>query len=220
MPHLNFPQRDDTDAAGAPDGARWAFEVKHDGYRFIIRRDGDRVWVFSRHVKDWTDRVPLSVEAMRVLPVMSATIDGEGVVLDDRGVTDFERLRSALADRGGSRAAFLYGMRPRVIALKAVTLPDPNVRATIQTSKQLAGFDRKELFRAEYFGHLDRIVKVTKRRDEQIPSRLMASYTVIKLRQRKSRPQLERPSLLLSSNVDGADESCLGCCLGAVTVAQ
>jgi bifunctional non-homologous end joining protein LigD len=30
------------------------------------------------------------------------------VVVDDRGVTDFERLRSALAGRGGSRAAFLY----------------------------------------------------------------------------------------------------------------
>jgi bifunctional non-homologous end joining protein LigD len=53
--------------------------------------------------------VPLIVEAMRALPVTSATIDGEGVMVDDRGVTDFERLRSALAGRGGSRAAFLYG---------------------------------------------------------------------------------------------------------------
>jgi ATP-dependent DNA ligase len=36
-------------------------------------------------------------------------IDGEGVVAEERGVTDFERLRAALAERGGSRAAFLYG---------------------------------------------------------------------------------------------------------------
>src|ERR1700752_3286823 len=91
-----------------PDGPQWAYEVKHDGYRFIARRDGDRVRVFSRNVKDWTDRVPLIVEAMLALPVKSATIDGEGVVVDDRGVTDFERLRSALTGRGGSRAAFLY----------------------------------------------------------------------------------------------------------------
>ena len=49
-----------------------------------------------------------STEAMHALPVTSATIDGEGVVCD-RGVTDFERLRAALAERGGSRAAFLYG---------------------------------------------------------------------------------------------------------------
>jgi bifunctional non-homologous end joining protein LigD len=77
-------------------------------FRFIARRDGERVRVFSRNAKDWTDKVPLIVEAMRALPVKSATLDGEGVVVDERGVTDFERLRSALA-RGGSRAIFLYG---------------------------------------------------------------------------------------------------------------
>jgi bifunctional non-homologous end joining protein LigD len=92
-----------------PDGPQWVHEIKHDGYRFICRRDGDRVRVFSRHGKDWSDRVPLIVEAMLALPVMSATIDGEGVVVDERGLTDFDRLRAALAERGGSRAAFLYG---------------------------------------------------------------------------------------------------------------
>jgi bifunctional non-homologous end joining protein LigD len=92
-----------------PDGGRWAFELKHDGFRFIARRDGDRVRVFSRNARDWTDKVPLIVEAMLALPVTSATIDGEGVVVDERGVTDFERLRTALAERGGSPAAFLYG---------------------------------------------------------------------------------------------------------------
>src|SRR5690242_5646935 len=82
--------------------------MKHDGYRFIARRDGDRVRVFSRHGKDWTDTVPAIVEAMLSLPAISATLDGEGVVVDDRGVTDFDRLRKALAGRGGSRAPFLY----------------------------------------------------------------------------------------------------------------
>jgi bifunctional non-homologous end joining protein LigD len=46
---------------------------------------------------------------VRALPVAAATIDGEGLVVDDHGVTDFERLRSALAERGGSRAVLLYG---------------------------------------------------------------------------------------------------------------
>jgi len=97
-----------TPSRTVPDGARWAFEVKHDGFRFIARRDGDRVRVFSRHRKDWTDKVPLIVEAMRALPVRSVTLDGEGVVVDERGVTDFERLFAALAGRNGSRSAFLY----------------------------------------------------------------------------------------------------------------
>jgi bifunctional non-homologous end joining protein LigD len=95
-------------ARTVPDGPRWAFEIKHDGYRFIARRDGDRVRVFSRNAKNWTEKVPLIVEAMLALPVDSATLDGEGVICDDRGVTDFERFRIALADRGGSRSVFLF----------------------------------------------------------------------------------------------------------------
>ncbi len=31
-----------------PTGPQWAFEIKHDGFRFICLRDGDRVRVFSR----------------------------------------------------------------------------------------------------------------------------------------------------------------------------
>jgi bifunctional non-homologous end joining protein LigD len=54
-------------------------EVKHDGYRFICRRDGDRVRVISRHGLDWTERIPRIVEALRSLRLQSATIDGEGV---------------------------------------------------------------------------------------------------------------------------------------------
>ena len=55
-----------------PDGSRWAFEVKHDGFRFIARRDRDRVRVFSRNAKDWTDKVPAIVAALHALPVNSA----------------------------------------------------------------------------------------------------------------------------------------------------
>jgi bifunctional non-homologous end joining protein LigD len=94
-----------TPSRTVPAGPRWAFEIKHDGFRFIVRRDGDRVRVFSRSGRDWADKVPAIVDAMLALPVQSATIDGEGVVVDDRGVTDFDKLFAALARRGGTRGA-------------------------------------------------------------------------------------------------------------------
>jgi ATP-dependent DNA ligase len=47
-----------TPAHAVPVGSRWAFELKHDGSRFLAHRDGDRVRVFSRNAKDWTNKVP------------------------------------------------------------------------------------------------------------------------------------------------------------------
>jgi len=35
-------------AREVPAGPQWVHEIKHDGYRMICRRDGDRVRVFSR----------------------------------------------------------------------------------------------------------------------------------------------------------------------------
>src|SRR5262245_44578255 len=75
--------------------------------RFICRRDGDQVRVFSRNGRDWTDRVPLIAEALAKLQVRSVTIDGEGVVCRPDGVSYFDRLRAAVG-RLGSRDAFLY----------------------------------------------------------------------------------------------------------------
>src|SRR6478672_949847 len=90
-----------------PTGPQWAYEIKHDGFRFICRRDGDRVRVFSRRGNDYTDRVPLIAEALAKLRVKSVTLDGEGVVCGADGVSDFDRLRAAVG-RLGSRRAFLY----------------------------------------------------------------------------------------------------------------
>jgi bifunctional non-homologous end joining protein LigD len=52
-----------------PSGPQRAYEIKHDWFRFICRRDGDRVRVFSRNGPDWTDRVPLIADALAKLRV-------------------------------------------------------------------------------------------------------------------------------------------------------
>jgi bifunctional non-homologous end joining protein LigD len=96
-----------TPADTVPSGPQWVHEIKHDGYRFICRRDGDRVHVFSRRGNDYSDRVPAIAAALQSLKVKSVTLDGEGVVCDPDGVTDFALLRAALG-RKGSRRPFLY----------------------------------------------------------------------------------------------------------------
>ena len=78
-----------------PSGPQWAYEIKHDGYRFICRREGNGIRVFSRRGHDWTDRVPRIVDTFARLPASSVTLDGEGVACDTQGVTNFELLRAA-----------------------------------------------------------------------------------------------------------------------------
>jgi bifunctional non-homologous end joining protein LigD len=88
-------------------GPHWVHEIKHDGFRFICRREGNRMRVFSRRGYDWTDRVPRIVDTFARLPATSVTLDGEGVACDPNGVTDFELLRAALG-RPSKREVFLY----------------------------------------------------------------------------------------------------------------
>ena|SRR6478736_991304 len=45
-----------TNSQSVPTGPQWIYGIKHDGFRFICRRDGDRVRVFSRCGNDYTDR--------------------------------------------------------------------------------------------------------------------------------------------------------------------
>ncbi len=77
-----------------PDRPEWLHEVKHDGYRLIIQRDGKRVRLFTRNGHDWTDKYPLIVEAALRNRCTSFVIDGEAVLLGVDGRSDFEGLHS------------------------------------------------------------------------------------------------------------------------------
>jgi hypothetical protein len=63
-----------------PSGPDWIHEIKHDGYRLIVRRDGDAVRLFTRRGHDWTDRYPAIARAAAKLRAKSFTTDGEAAV--------------------------------------------------------------------------------------------------------------------------------------------
>jgi len=74
-------------------GDLWLHEIKHDGFRVIARKDGDRVRLYSRPGNDMTRRFPLIAEALTGLRSRSCIIDGEAVACDDNGLASFERIR-------------------------------------------------------------------------------------------------------------------------------
>jgi bifunctional non-homologous end joining protein LigD len=79
-------------AAKPPSGPDWVHEVKHDGYRLIVRRDGEVVRLFTRRGYDWTDRYPAIAAAAAKLRARSFTLDGEAVVAGADGVAVFDAL--------------------------------------------------------------------------------------------------------------------------------
>ena len=81
-----------------PEGDGWVHEIKYDGYRIAARAGGGDARLFSRNGLDWTERFPEVAAALRTLPASGTWLDGEVVVFDERGVSDFGRLQRHLKD--------------------------------------------------------------------------------------------------------------------------
>ena len=77
-----------------PAGADWFHEIKYDGYRFCVERDGSSVRLITRGGHDWTKRFPWIAEAALKNRRKQFVIDGEAVVLCLDGVSDFDALHS------------------------------------------------------------------------------------------------------------------------------
>jgi len=71
--------------AKAGGGEPVAVDVKLDGIRIQVHRDGDHVVVATRSLDDITQRLPEVVEVVRALPTERVILDGEAIALDDDG---------------------------------------------------------------------------------------------------------------------------------------
>ena len=93
-----------------PEGKHWIHEIKHDGYRCQVLIEPDRVRVFTRSGHDWTDRFTSIARAARGLQCKSAILDGEAVIQDESGVSDFEALRSAIQARSPNIILYVFDL--------------------------------------------------------------------------------------------------------------
>ncbi|MGC5799638.1 hypothetical protein [Sphingomonas sp. NFX23] len=78
------------------EGARWLHELKFDGYRCLISIGSGTAHAFTRSGLDWTDKFTPVVHDAASLPANAAIIDGEVVVVDVGGKTNFQALLSAI----------------------------------------------------------------------------------------------------------------------------
>jgi bifunctional non-homologous end joining protein LigD len=85
----------------------WVYEIKYDGYRLLARIDGRSVRLFTRNGNDWTGKLPKLAQAVAGLKLPSGWIDGEIVVMNERGVPDFGALQNAF-DRASTASIVYY----------------------------------------------------------------------------------------------------------------
>ncbi|GAA2579237.1 ATP-dependent DNA ligase [Dactylosporangium fulvum] len=137
----------------AATGVPAAADIKIDGVRIQVHRDGADVRVFSRSLDDLTARVPGVVEAVRALPVESVVLDGEAVGVDEETgrAIPFQETSSRAARRDGVSVLrpFFFDIlhldgvdlldepaSARWTALEQAVPPDLRVGRTILTSPE------------------------------------------------------------------------------------
>jgi bifunctional non-homologous end joining protein LigD len=92
-----------------PTGGRWLHEIKLDGYRIQARFDSSSragVELLTRTGLNWAKRMTSIGAAIAALPVESAVLDGEVVVLSSDGTSSFAKLQAAFQE--GARHALTY----------------------------------------------------------------------------------------------------------------
>ena len=174
-----------TVARNVPEGPLWIYEIKHDGYRLLVRKREGQVRVYTRRGADWTHRFPLIVQAASRLKASSFYLDGEGVVCGKGGVAVFDKLHSKANDD----AVFLYAFD--ILELDGIDLrPTPleyrkkrlrsllgNRRSGIVFNEHIEG-DGTDIFKHAVKLGLEGIV--SKRRDLAYRSGRVKSWLKIK----------------------------------------
>ena len=89
-----------------PDGSEWLSEIKWDGYCTHIAVGEGRAHCFTRRGHDWTKRYQHVADEAARLPCTSALLDGEMILADWAGASDFGSLE-AVIDMTPERLTFV-----------------------------------------------------------------------------------------------------------------
>src|SRR4029453_1975862 len=85
-------------------------EIKYDGYRMLCRIEKGKARLFSRNAKDWTAIFTGIAADLVKLPLRTAWIDGEVVVMDAAGRTSFQALQNALTSKDAPLSFFAFDL--------------------------------------------------------------------------------------------------------------
>jgi ATP-dependent DNA ligase len=122
-------------ADALPDGDGWLFEPKWDGFRAIVFKDGDDVYIQSRDLKPLDRYFPELADELRAALPEQAVVDGEIVIASDKGL-DFDLLQLRLHP-AASRVAKLAKETPSsFVAFDLLAWGGDDLRAKPQAERR------------------------------------------------------------------------------------
>jgi bifunctional non-homologous end joining protein LigD len=117
-----------------PDPGNWFYEIKFDGYRLLARVDEKKdVQLITRNGHDWSSRMPQLVRAIKGMKLKPGWLDGEIVVLNEAGGTDFQALQNAFDKEKTSNIVYFLFDLPYYDGYDLTGVPLVERRALLQT---------------------------------------------------------------------------------------
>jgi len=94
--------------SSAPDDGGWLYELKYDGYRILAFVEGGAVRLVTRNGSDYTGRFKDIASSLAEWASGRAMIlDGEMVVADQKGRTDFQALQSYMKNQKSGQLTYI-----------------------------------------------------------------------------------------------------------------
>lgn len=120
---------------GFPTGTGWLFEPKWDGFRALVFRDGDEVFIQSRDLKPMNRYFPELLEPFCAQLPQRCVVDGEVIIVGPAGI-DFEALLLRIHP-AASRVAKLAAETPAsFIAWDLLALGNEDLRELPQADRR------------------------------------------------------------------------------------
>lgn len=84
-----------------PEEADWLYELKYDGYRIVAFVEANGVRLVTRNGNDYTERFPdIAASLLAWASGRAMVLDGEMVIVDAEGRTDFQALQKHMKNAG------------------------------------------------------------------------------------------------------------------------
>lgn len=94
--------------SSVPEGDDWLYELKYDGYRIVAFIEGNGVRLITRNGNDYTDRFqPVADSLLNWASGRAMVLDGEMVITDAEGRTDFQALQNHMKNPEGKSPAYI-----------------------------------------------------------------------------------------------------------------